>query len=191
MIRRIKTKEEADKKTKRNQIIIGVVLVGLMVLSTVGYSFLSQDEKEVLEEEYNGFKFERVNSFWKLVGEEFYFQYLPQEIENVSVFGFYNLQSYSGKPLYFVNDNEASREILINLDRFVLRYQEACLNATNCTNEELPIKTCADNLIIFGIDETLEDNVDGKVWQDENCVFISGDFIKSSDSFLYKVLGVI
>lgn len=189
MLRKIKTRREAEKKAKSKQIIVGVVLVGLLVLSTVGYSFLSQDdESEEDNKEYNSFEFVRVGGGWNLKETNFYFQFLPQEVENVSIAGFFDLNVYSGKPLYIVNDNSASQEILINLGPQVLRYQEACLdsNGTECKNEELPKKTCEDNLIIFELDEESE----GDVWQEENCVYISGDLVKASDAFLYKLLGV-
>jgi len=184
MIRKIRTREETDKKNRNLQIIVGVVLVGVLVLSIVGFGFMNNDgEESDWSEEYNGFEFSRVQGGWGLVVEEqvFYFQYLPQEVENVSVSGNFNIQSYLNRPLYFVGDG-ASSEILNNLGRYVLRYQEACMEGLNCS-EELPVKTCEDNLIIF---ESGED----KVYQDVNCVYISGEFVKGADAFLYHLLGV-
>ena len=124
-------------------------------------------------------------NFWKFnVGEEdFYLTYLPQNVSDVKVDGEFNFGDYSQKPLYFVNYNAASVEILQNLGQFVLRYQEACLG--ECEEElELPAKDCSENLIIF------VDGGEDKVWKNESCVYISGDFIKSSDAFMYKLLGI-
>ena len=57
MIRKIKTREEIKGKTKKNQIIVGIILIGLMVLSTVGYSFLSNEESSQESEKYNQYEF--------------------------------------------------------------------------------------------------------------------------------------
>jgi hypothetical protein len=93
--------------------------------------------------------------------------------------------------LYFVNlegSNEAGQEILNNLERYVSRSQEACLNSgvnmSDCG--DLPVKSCEDNLIIF------EDSLNNitSVRKEGNCVYISGDLLAGSDAFLYKLLGI-
>jgi hypothetical protein len=190
MIRRLKTREELDSKRKRNQIIIGVVLVGLMILSTAGYAILqngSTNNNQVLD--YNGLKFIQTSQGWQLTvqtqtsakTQTFYFQNLPNETQNISVIGNFNLNNFAGKPLYFVNNTGGGQEILINLGRYIQRYQDACLsNSTGC--ETLPIKTCKDNVVVFV-------GGNGGVKQVENCTYISGD-IKASDAFVYKVLGI-
>ena len=192
-MRRIQTQADIDKKNKRNGIILGVVLVGLLVLSTVGYS-LSGSFGGDNKEEFNGYKFEKNGVYWvlNLQDRQFAFQNLPQEVADVSVFGFYDLNSYFEKVLYFVNldkSNEAGQEILDNLGRYILRWQEACLysddNQTNC-DSNLPVKTCEDNLIIFkeGVNNATS------VKKEDNCVYISGDLLRGSDAFLYKLLGI-
>ena len=40
-MRKIQTEAEREKEKKKNQIIIGVVMIGLLVVSTLGYSFMS------------------------------------------------------------------------------------------------------------------------------------------------------
>ena len=147
---------------------------------------------------YGGLEFERQGSFWRLsVGEvgniqEFYFTYLPQEVTGVSVSNTKSLQSYSGDALYFVNkdNNEQAvlgmQETLNNLGRYILRYQEACFDI-DCTNKDLPIKNCdgEDNLIVF------TNNNQTRVWEEGNCVYISGDFVMGVDGFLYDLFGII
>ena len=187
-MRKIKFKEDVDKKRRRNQIIIGVVLVSLMLFSTIGYSFIqnSGNDGQYESESYNGLTFYRINDLWQtsIQGQTFSFQYLPQEVSNISVFETLTLQNISGNPLYLVNsENYASQKIIGNIGQYALRYQTACLEGTNCT--EWPIKTCEENLIIFN-----EANATS-VAQVENCIFISGDFDKGSDAFLYRLLGII
>lgn len=185
MIKKIRMQEEKTKKQRKNQIIIGVVLVALMVFSTAGYSFMNKEdgqngENEVIE---NGFSFIRSGEVWKLSlsSQDFYFTYLPSEVKNVSMLGNFSFDRYAGKSVYFVNESIAYPEIVNNLGRYLLKFQGACLNS-NCG--DLPIKTCGDNLIVFS------DVNESKVWEEGNCTFISGDHLKASDAFLYKIMGI-
>ena len=192
-MRKIQTQAKIDRKRKRNNMILGVVLVGLLVLSTIGYS-LSGNFSGNNKEEFNGYEFEQNGVYWVLglQEQEFFFQNLPQEVVDVSVFGFYDLNSYFDKVLYFVNfdkSNEAGQEILNNLGRYVLRWQEACLDLSSEEFEcdsNLPVKTCKDNLIIF---ESVSGNATS-VRKENSCVYISGDLVKGADAFLYKLLGI-
>jgi len=186
MLNKIKTKEEIDKDKRKNQIIIGVILIGLMVLSTAGYSLMSGDKTNEDKSTYKGFKFVKQSGYWitEINKQAFYFQYLPQDLENVSVYGTYNIADYSGKPLYLVNSNPAAAEILRNLQG-ISRYQEACISGMNCTSSEFPIKTCSDNVIIFNFEGNKTE-----VKKEGSCVYISGEMEKSADAFIYKILGV-
>ncbi|MDO8516497.1 MAG: hypothetical protein Q7S33_00065 [Nanoarchaeota archaeon] len=187
MIRKIKTQEEIDAKKKKNKTILAVFIIGIMAFSTLGYAFVGNGDGAQQKKKYNGFTFVENNGYWTTNAQNqiFYFKYLPQEIENVSVKGIYNLQTYSAKPLYFVNNNMASNQILNNIGNLVSRYQEACLEGMNCTSN-LPIKTCDDNVIIF---ENFNENSSSetKVYQNKNCVYILGDFTKGVDALSYKL----
>jgi hypothetical protein len=199
-MRKIETKEDLEKKKKRNYILIGLLLILIMIFSTVGFSFLENKSKSDSSSKivtFKGIKFQQYGGFWRPIiqGEEFYFQYLPNEAENISIRGLFDISSYSGKPVYFVDgDNSAKSEILQNINRYILRFQDACINSTGKNNEELnkscdglPIKKCeSDNIIIFDESENST-----KVWKDLNCVYISGDMIKASDMFVYKLLNLI
>jgi hypothetical protein len=190
-MRKIRMKRDVEKTRKRNTVLIGIILIGLMILSTAGYSLIGNDDEESdsSTNEYNGFKFIRQRGLWRtsFSGLSFGFQYLPEEVENVSVSGSYDLNLYSGAPLYFVNPDSATSEILNNLGGYILRWQEACLEGEDCEGD-LPVKNCDENLIILGV-EPLEENVT-RVYQNESCVFISGDSVKGADAFLYKVLKI-
>ncbi len=191
-MRKIRTEAETNRKRKRNQILIGTVMIGLLVFSTLGYSLMSndKDEEDFAVNEY-GIDFFRENGFWKVVlGEDvFGFQNLPSEVSDINVNISLNLGMYSGQPLYFVNPDMGASEVLNNIGRYVLRYQEACLaledgeNGSSCEGD-LPTKDCKSNLIIF------EGGSETKVYQDENCIYIVGDEIMGADAFLYKLLGI-
>jgi hypothetical protein len=94
--------------------------------------------------------------------------------------------------LYFVNNKAASNEIINNLKGIFSRYQEACLvggcdydDVNETGNKDLPEKTCSDNLIVF---DEIENET--RVWQENNCVYISGNYILGADAFLYNVFGI-
>lgn len=190
MISRIKTKEEISKKKRTNQLIAGSLLLIVIVLSTISIAFLSTDNTtniQVQKVTENGIEFTRQNYYWNtnLEGQNYYFQYLPSEVSGVEVLVDSSLQDYFNKELFFVNSNSATSEILVNLNPFLSGYSEACLENQNCTNQELPIKTCEDNLIIF------EESTNSSVTKQDNCIYIKGDYIRSSDAFLYKLLNII
>lgn len=189
MIRKIESAEEAAKKKKRNQILIGGILILVMVLSTAGFSFIQNKDTNsngATTQNYNGFVFSRnPQGLWdvQINGHQFIFNYLPRDVQNISITGNFSLQSYADKPLYVVNNSYAFQEIYANIGSYVLRAQPACFTGENCT--DYPEKSCDDNLIIFN-----QSSVDS-VKQYRGCVYISGDFGRGADLFLYKVLGIV
>ena len=197
--------KEKERRRKKNQTIVGIVLVVLMIFSTAGFAlqgigFGSQDnvnnENRIV---YNGFEFLRYNDFWVL--GNFAFRYNPKEVENIS----FNLElenikdmfHYSEKPLYVYSESsEAKFEIDLNMGQIAERIQGACPshleNSDNVEcDETLPRKTCSDNLII--IRENKENNI-SRIYQEENCVYIEGsqeEITKLTDLFLFKVLNIM
>lgn len=188
-MRKIISKEQEDKKRKRNQLIIGGILVLIMVLSTVGYAVNQQGSTGTKKITYKGIDFVQQNDYWTatISGIQFIFRYNPQETEEINAYTNISINSYSGKPLYISSDNlDAEAELYRNLDPIILRRQYACLQGQTCT-QNYPVKTCQDNIIII---KKAESN---SISQQENCVFIEGnqnETIKLIDKFLYKTLGI-
>ncbi len=189
-MRKLETREDAERKDRRNKIIIGVVLVVVMLLSTLGYSLMSgnKNNEEVATVNYNGLDFYKQGDFWavNIQNNVFYFSYLPNETDSNSIKK--SIQDYSGKPLYFTGRGLAEQEILRNLQVVVGRAQFACLEEINCT-EDLPVKNCSSNVIIIKEQAVTKSIIN----QEENCVFIitnSSDSVRAADSFLYKILGI-
>ncbi len=188
------SKEDEERKKRRNQIIIGVILVGVMLFSTLGFALNSNptdnsDSVKGRKVNYNGYEFTLLdNGLWYLnIGNsEFVFKYNPNEVERVPGF-IKSLNAYSGLPLYISSESlEAEQEIYINLDNVILRRQYACINENNC-KEGFPIKTCSDNFIIIE-----ESNVT-EISQNNSCVFIKApktELVKVTDEFLFKTIGV-
>lgn len=185
-MRKIQTVEVQEKKARMKKIVVGVVLISLMVVSTLGYSLIQgSDEDSNSNVEENGLEFYRQNGIWMtfIDGETFGFQYLPSEVSNISVEGTYDLGMYSNQLVYYTSLDESVIEILNNLGRYVLRYQGACLNESNC-EDDLPTKDCWSNIFIS------EEGNETKVYNDERCVYLVGDSVMAADAFLYKVLKV-
>lgn len=190
-MRKITSKYKEDKKKKRNGLIIGFILIGIMLFSILGYSFGGKEDNNLKKLNYNGFEFVEQNGFWiiNIEGLQFFFKYNPKQIEEVNSELKY-LSHYQGKPLYiFSESNEAESEIYRNLfyqNQIVLRIQPACLEGKICEGD-FPIKTCKDNFII------IKESENSKITQEENCIFIEGkqeNLVKITDIFLFKILGI-
>jgi hypothetical protein len=91
------------------------------------------------------------------------------------------------KPLYLQTESdEAGVEIYVNMAWIAERVTPACLSGTKCA-ENVPIKTCNDNLII------IQESEINTVRQENNCVYIEGkkeDLVKLTDEFLFRILGI-
>lgn len=191
-MRRIASRHEEGRKRRRNQITIGVILIFVMVIGTLGFALQgfgsgntdTGDDSSVNNIEYNGFEFVNQNGLWVL--GNFIFKNVPQQVEDIG-FVSSTINDYQGKPLYIDSESEeAELEIFINLGNIALRTQRACIEERDC-EENLPIKTCTDNFIIIR-----ESNM-SNILQQDNCVFIegaSGDLTQLTDQFLFKILGI-
>jgi hypothetical protein len=200
-MRKIKSMKDVERVRRRNNLILGVVMIGLLLLSTLGFSLMSGDGDDgALKVSENGVDFFRQNGLWvmEVDGEDFSFQNLPSEVSNISVNVSATLGQYSGEPLYFINPSGGVNEILINIGDYILRYQEACLrqdlvgsgqlavsSGLDDCEGDLPVRGCDDNLIIFGSGD------ESKVYGDGGCVFIVGDSVRGADAFLYKMLQIV
>jgi len=191
-MRKIVSAEEEARKKKRNQIIVGVFLALVMVLSTIGFAIQGGTGNDPSgdvsgnEIEYNGFKFVNQNGLWVL--GNFVFKYTPQQVDDIgSESGIKLASNYQGKPAYVYSENdEAEIEIAVNLGQLSQRVQKACPVGTTCDGD-LPVKTCSDNFIIIKESNT------SSITQENNCVLIEGqkeELTSLADQFLFKILGI-
>lgn len=188
-MRKIRSKYEEARRTKRNQIIIGGVLIFVMLFSVLGYAF----QGNILNSSgnagnsgqtvtYNGVDFTEQNGFWVLQsnGGRFVFTYNPQELASQNLPGVSSISLTSGgllnQPLYLESyEYSAKSELSTNLKNFA---SEIMLLIGS--------PDCSKNTII------LENGTLG-ARQEENCIYISGqgeDLIKLSDRLLYKIMGI-
>ena len=190
-MRKIVSKQEEGKKQKRNQLIIGIILIIVMFGSTFGIIVNSfGKENSNTKVKYNGLEFTKQNERWFVnIGDfQFSFKYNPYEVEEIGKdSGLKYLNNYYNKPLYLSSQNtEASSEIYTNIEGIAQRVQGACLEEENCEGN-LPVKNCTSNFII------IKESDSNEIKQEENCVFISGteeNLTKISDEFLFQIIGV-
>lgn len=188
-MKKIKSEKDIEKKKKKNQIIISVVMIALIGLSTLGYAVMNDDSSSNVDKTfvYAGIKFENVGSYWRILlnQKEFYFRKLPTELGHVEIEGNYSLGDYYQQTIYFVNPNAANEGLFYALNGLALRTQGACFEE-NCEEQNLPTKTCEDNLIIFRNPEQNET----RVTKEENCVFIEGNYFDGVDRLIYKLINL-
>jgi len=202
-IKKIQTKEEHLKKTKRRNLLIGIVLVLIMVFGTAGYAvdvaFSNKGTTSTNSEvKYKGVDFVKdSNDYWEFQYNSMTFitKYNPLEVNDtkVSTLGIY-MGNYNSQVLSFAwND---STEGVYELDRnfegnkIPLRVvQKACLTK-DCPGD-YPVKNCSvDNVIVF---QNPLNNEPERVYTQDNCVFIVAnetDQPKYADAFLFNMLGL-
>ncbi|MEM4181561.1 MAG: hypothetical protein QXX68_00135 [Candidatus Pacearchaeota archaeon] len=185
-MRKIETKEEKERKEKRKNIILSLILAGILVFSTIGYAILSRHEEEQnnLKVKVNGRDFYFYSGMWAIQkdGKVLYFNNLPNETKDVLVSDLRGI-NYFGKKVYFVNSQQPAYLIVNNIKEIEI-FQEACLDEKCSEEKNLPIKNCTDHLIVF------RDGNETKVLKEENCIFLEGDFNKAADAFMYKLLDI-
>jgi hypothetical protein len=193
-MRKIISRESEEKKRKRNQLIIGGILIVVMALSTIGYSLNSGNKTNDGTSSliYNKLQFTKTSGFWNVQSSNLAlaFTYNPNEVNKTNS-DLNLIGSYSNKPLYIYSENSnAATEVYRNfvyLNKIVLRMQDACPVNQTC-KEDVPTKNCTDNFIIIKAS-----NETTSIKQNQNCVFIYGkaeNLVKQTDSFLYKITGI-
>jgi len=184
-MRKIKNRTEIEKSQRKTKILVGIVLIGLMFVSTVGYAFFSGGDSSNTNHEANqSGQGDYIGGKWvyHIGDKQFAFTNYVGLAANVPVDFNISLGDYQTSPVFIVSDNNLiSSEIFQNLNGYFPRIQEACYG--HC-DKDLPEKKCNENLIVY------KESNESRVYQKENCVFIEGDLV-AVDAFLYKILGFI
>jgi len=189
-VKKIVTPSDKEKKENRNRLIIGIVLVGVMLLSTAGFALFSGEKETTAGQiNYNGQIFYKVNDGYmtNIGSNSFYFTHSPYETEGINMPFLLSLDRYYNQPVFIASSNrQAIAEIAVNLGKYTTRLQEACLDEKDC-KEDLPLKNCNDTIIAIK-----EANLT-KIYTDNKCVFIEAkedEQLKAIDAFLYKILSI-
>lgn len=169
-----------------------VVIMVLSVLGIVGSSFFSEEERRP---EYNRFDFAKVNNQWllKINDKDYYFQYLPQELENITSPPAISLDIpkiyLAYRPKDIINYDKAISSmgyVLYHHHKILL--QKACAEEKDCP--DIPIINCQEKpgIVILSGEEN-------SYTQDEKCLRITAadneKLQKLTERLIYKLLGVM
>lgn len=183
-IRKIESAEEAERKGKRNTLILSIVMISILVFSTAGY-FTLRDSSE--SSTGTGSKnVQNVGDAWVLTygGQSIKISSSPESAENVSISLSKTMDDYYGKTIYISSESESGfYEIYSTLGQYTERVQEACYGKCE---RNLPEENCSERVIVIKTNLTEK----GKIYEEGNCVFIEGG-MDAIDAFLYKIFGVI
>jgi len=172
--------------------VMAIFIAIIMVLSVLGYvggSLASSNSKI----KYNEYSFIQSGSSWKLLEYDgFYFQYLPEDLENItSSSDFYITSSkiYLGfKPNDNISVGNAMNSVSYLLYSNNIIPQEACTIEENCP--DIPIIDCEMNqgIIMLSSDTNTYS-------QDEKCLIITAtdtqELNRLTERFIYQQLGVM
>lgn len=192
-MRKIKTRSEIEKRAKKNQIVISVLMILILGASTIGFAMIGTNaggnSKRIVK--FGEAEFINSEGFWQmqLGNSRFYFDYLPNETRIDSYEDLPQINSFNGKTLYIISENQNSfQKIATNMNLFVERIQLACFDEKTCKGD-LPITDCKeDNTIIVKIGEN-----NTKIYNEDQCIFIETtikDEKKTIDEFFYRLFGV-
>ncbi len=186
-MKKIEKKEDKLKKEQKQQKILCIVLGLILLGSTLGFAFMNNSSNTTNgyeKREYGTRTFVRGMNYWELEdnGNMYYFNYLPDELLNISVNYNGTMSDFQNSVFYYVGN--FNNRLLTNMQNYVLRYQEAKLNDSD---KDVPLKYCnsTDNIVVF------ENSNITSIYSVDNCVYISGDTSKASDLFFYKLLGIV
>lgn len=185
-MKKIVSKTQLKKSQQRKQLIAGLLLVGLMIFSTIAYSFMSRDNEETSSSafHYKGLGFVEQNGYYFANNGQFQITLLNDPRLNNASFEM-NLNTSLSKiynlPLYLDSEDYLSSSLIVQnlgpeVNRLAQRVQFACIDENDC-EEEYPIKDCSENLFI------LRYSNDSKIETIDGCTFIFG-----SESEITKVV---
>ena len=109
-MRKIISKEIKEKNKRRNQIIVVSVLIGIMIIGTLGYAFQGKEEEAELKKiTHNGLEFYKQNNFWVTVIDNEYLV-LSNNPEDTKSFNSHlrGIEEYRNQPLYIYSEDSYS-----------------------------------------------------------------------------------
>ncbi|MEK6893164.1 MAG: hypothetical protein AABX07_03080 [Nanoarchaeota archaeon] len=181
-MRRIETQEEKEKRQKRRTRVFGMIMLLIMVISTIGYAFITfQEDSNGSKKSAGQAQAQNFDSRWILDynGQQMALSSSKESLANISTAIFLDINNYAGNPVYIDSGNSSIilYELASNLESYASKVLPACYGVCDLN---LPEKNCSSFLIVY---EKANEN---KVYQQENCVFIEGD-VRAADAFLYKI----
>ena len=165
-MRKLETAEEKAARQKKNTLIISIFMLGIMVLSTLGYAFMTWEQGSNGSSSNSNAQLQDVNGRWvkTIQNQPFSFTMPEQSTSNVTKDIFLTLANYAQKPLYIDAGNNSAvvYEISSTLGLFASKTSQAC---NGPCEENLPEKNCSTDLLVV-----YNQSDQNSVYQKENCV---------------------
>ena len=182
------------KKDRNNKGIISLGILFLLLVSSLGYAFLTKEQGGVDDSVVNDGQIKLEEKKPVQIGGRWAFSYygLPvylthslEEVKEIEVdLDNLTINDFNSKNLYISSGSDSSlQEILINIGQFYPKVQEACYGKCD---RNLPEKECNGDYNFIVIRESEIE----KVYSEDNCIFIDGD-IKSIDAFIYNIFEIV
>ena len=183
------SEKEKEKKQQKLRWLVGILMAGLMLLATLGY-FAAEffqggfQDSTFQEQVIDGRTYLDFGDSWghTFGTRTYYFFNLPNQIGNIFQ-GNVEFSDYNNRPLYLVNEKPEADFVLSNLAGYYRSVEKACLE--DCP-ENFQIVDCSENVIVFQ-EDSFENT---RVEQQENCLFIYGDFERGIDAISYSLLNI-
>ncbi len=169
----------SEKKRENQRRTGSIILIGLLLLSTLGFALgtvADKNSQNLTSERFNG-------QYWvyTMAGREYYFSISKSEMDFTKINFTMNLADIQNKILYIDNPSGLSSAIIeTDLVGWVGKIQPACFG--KCVID-IPEKDCTEPIMVIRESESKT------VRQQEQCVFIDGDE-KTISLFLYQLLGM-
>jgi len=205
MLKKIKTREYSERKKRRTNLVVGIIIIALMILSTIGFAMIENDQEITENTVYNGYKFTATGNGWQTTvqGQTITTSYFPTEVLNVSGSNVYAFD-FTDKVVYIAVESQGDVydvNELGNLNNIAERSQFACQpdaeNTSFCQESSLPVKNCEDvNSSNTARVIVINSNVTEPAFYTyyKNCLKInakSADLKMAVDNFIFKVFGII
>ena len=176
---------EIENKKKMKVKVLGLFLLFILAVSSIGYAFISSDNKsnQANNELKEGQIIEQNGRWVAKLGEQIVsFSNSPEDAANISDTSTTGISDYYQKNLYYVDSQNALYyELSQNIGLYAGGMRQACYGPCS---DNLPEKNCSSNMIIWNRNSTIN-----RVYQQDKCVFIEGDR-RAVSAFLYKVFGL-
>ena len=151
------------KKKDKSKLYMGLFIIFLMVSSTIGFMYSSDNSKK-----QGKYSFTQTDNGWTTyINDQYWsFDYLPKDVPNADI----NLGS---SVLINVESNQ---------DYYELSNKLAKLNIITDRTSSI---TCNDKSILV-----FSESQDNKIYKEDNCFYFEGNINKLMDSLFYDLLGI-
>lgn len=210
----LETQAKKERKSRRSQLVISIVIAAIMIFSVIGFAMLERYQGEAPGQNvtsYRNYKFVSTEGGWQTIiriSEQdiaINTYYLPQEVENISSQGKPLLSEFVQKELYLVASSALERQAALEynaLSKIAKRMQFACSeekeNTSFCVDNNLPIKSCDDvseATAIVILEELEESSSESSSVNYKNyCLEIKGkgsELIRANEKALFMIFNII